>query len=204
MTALQQQSADDIRKLSEAAREAIAKEAFSLDRVMTLVERYAKAGFREVKIKPPKAVCLHATTTAQATKAALTRLGYSVEWQTELYEKTDRFNPAGVPTLFVSMIVIWEWLKPIRWSCISSNDTVESLASQYNHSSYSEGDNLMPFVEGKTVSGWGVVRFSPWHFAGIFAKKEDAEARARDLGEGYEVKWGENREGSDDFVSVTV
>jgi len=56
------------------------------------------------------------------------------------------------------------------------------------------------YVDGTTLSGWGVVRGNPWTFAGIFPSKEAAQAKADELGEGYEVHWGDNREGTDDFV----
>jgi hypothetical protein len=58
----------------------------------------------------------------------------------------------------------------------------------------------MPFVGGNTLTGWGVVRNAPWHFAGMFASKAEADAKAAEMGEGYEVYYGENREGSDDFI----
>lgn len=56
------------------------------------------------------------------------------------------------------------------------------------------------FVSGTTLTGWGIVRGNPWHFVGIFPSEKDATAKAAELGEGYEVHWGDNREGSDDFV----
>ena len=58
----------------------------------------------------------------------------------------------------------------------------------------------MPYLEGNTLTGWGVVRNAPWHFVGIFSDKGEAEAKAHEMGDQYEVHWGENREGSDDFV----
>lgn len=51
------------------------------------------------------------------------------------------------------------------------------------------------------VKGWGVVRSSPWHLAGVYATEEVAEAKAKALGEGYEPRYGSHRLGSDDFVS---
>ena len=61
----------------------------------------------------------------------------------------------------------------------------------------------MPSTEGKTIVGWGVVRkqSEPWHFAGLFPTKEAAEAEAAKLGPTYVVLFGENRKGSDDFIS---
>jgi hypothetical protein len=48
--------------------------------------------------------------------------------------------------------------------------------------------------------GWGVVRLNPWHLAGIFVSSIDAEALARQLGEGYIVKYGDHVAGSLDFT----
>ena len=61
----------------------------------------------------------------------------------------------------------------------------------------------MPFVNGETLIGWGVVRNSPWHFAGLFPTEEQAKAKAREMGSEYIVAYGENRAGSDDFVFST-
>lgn len=58
----------------------------------------------------------------------------------------------------------------------------------------------MPFVDGTTLTGWGVVRNSPWHFEGLHASQEEAEARAAELGSAYEVHYGENQEGTDNFI----
>lgn len=49
--------------------------------------------------------------------------------------------------------------------------------------------------------GWGVVRREPWHLAGLFPDQEQAETFRRELGEGYEVRFGSRRLGSDDFLS---
>jgi hypothetical protein len=40
----------------------------------------------------------------------------------------------------------------------------------------------MPFVEGKTLIGWGVLRKAPWHFAGLFPTKHAAETEAKKRG----------------------
>lgn len=58
----------------------------------------------------------------------------------------------------------------------------------------------MPFTDGKTITGWGVVRSAPWHLAGFYDGKADASAKALEMGPDYIVRWGENREGSDDFI----
>lgn len=49
------------------------------------------------------------------------------------------------------------------------------------------------------ISGWGVVRLTPWHFAGLFQTAEPAESKAVEMGAGYVVKYGEQRVGSDEF-----
>lgn len=58
----------------------------------------------------------------------------------------------------------------------------------------------MPFTEGVTERGWGVVRCKPWHFVGLFATKEAAEASAKGLGSAYEVINGEHQVGTDNFI----
>lgn len=58
----------------------------------------------------------------------------------------------------------------------------------------------MTFVNGTTVTGWGVLREDPWHLAGVYSTEAMAQTKAAELGEGYAVHLGENREGSDDFV----
>ncbi|TAN66933.1 MAG: hypothetical protein EPN17_11915 [Methylobacter sp.] len=51
------------------------------------------------------------------------------------------------------------------------------------------------------VKGWGVIRSAPWHFAGLFLYKEEADALRSKLGAGYRVANGSHRIGSDDFIS---
>lgn len=58
----------------------------------------------------------------------------------------------------------------------------------------------MSFEVGETKKGWGVFRSSPWHFVAIFPTKQEAETKAEGLGAGYEVKFGEHRVGTSDFV----
>jgi hypothetical protein len=41
-------------------------------------------------------------------------------------------------------------------------------------------------------------------FAGLFGTKEEAEARAKQLGPEYELRYGDNREGTDDFISTSI
>lgn len=51
------------------------------------------------------------------------------------------------------------------------------------------------------VKGWGVIRSAPWHFAGLFLSKEEADALRNKLGADYRVANGSHRIGSDDFLS---
>ena len=50
------------------------------------------------------------------------------------------------------------------------------------------------------VRGFAVVRKNPWHFAGIYPVKYEAEVDLKRLGKGYEVAFGSHRTGSDDFM----
>lgn len=47
----------------------------------------------------------------------------------------------------------------------------------------------MPFLNN-TGSGWAVVRSDPRHVAGVYGSEEEARAKAEELGDGYEVKYG--------------
>jgi hypothetical protein len=58
----------------------------------------------------------------------------------------------------------------------------------------------MPFTEGGTEMGWGVVRCKPWHFVGLFPSQHEAEAKALQLGTGYEAIYGEHQTGTDNFI----
>ena len=60
----------------------------------------------------------------------------------------------------------------------------------------------MPIVDGKTLIGWGAVRESPWHFAGLFASQEEAQLKADAMGEGYVALYGERQEEPDTFASA--
>ena len=48
-------------------------------------------------------------------------------------------------------------------------------------------------------AGWGVLRLSPWHLAGVFASSIDAENLAQRLGPGYVIEFGDHVLGSPDF-----
>lgn len=57
-----------------------------------------------------------------------------------------------------------------------------------------DGDNPL------WVKGWGVYRDSPWHFAGIFSTREEAEQKRDTIGTDYKVAFGSRRLASDDFI----
>lgn len=48
-------------------------------------------------------------------------------------------------------------------------------------------------------TGWGVLRISPWHLAGVFASSIDAENLVQRLGPGYVIKFGDHVLGSPNF-----
>ena len=51
------------------------------------------------------------------------------------------------------------------------------------------------------VLGWAVVRCKPWNLVGVYATEDDAKSKCSELSEGYEVRYGSHRLGSDDFIS---
>jgi hypothetical protein len=61
-------------------------------------------------------------------------------------------------------------------------------------------ETQMPFANGVTIAGYGVVRNAPWHVAGIYGTEAEANFKAAELGLDYQVHYGENREGTDDFI----
>jgi hypothetical protein len=50
------------------------------------------------------------------------------------------------------------------------------------------------------LKGFGVFRMEPWHFAGLFHTRQEAEQTRDEFGPGYEVAYGSHRRDSDDFV----
>ena len=54
----------------------------------------------------------------------------------------------------------------------------------------------------KPKSGWGVLRLSPWHLAGVFETSGEAEIKIAELGAGYTIRYGDTVPGSDEFVST--
>lgn len=59
---------------------------------------------------------------------------------------------------------------------------------------------VVPFGGHKSKSGWAALCREPWHVAAIYGTRKQAEAKARELGEGYKVFYGEQRVGSDEFT----
>lgn len=49
--------------------------------------------------------------------------------------------------------------------------------------------------------GWGVLSKAPWHLVGLHPDRAQAEEQRRTLGADYEVQFGSNRVGTDDFIS---
>lgn len=63
---------------------------------------------------------------------------------------------------------------------------------------------LMPFLDVSNPGnyrGFGVIKPDPWHLAGIFPDERQATVRATALGPDYEVRFGSNKYGTDDFIS---
>ncbi|QGZ94243.1 hypothetical protein [Terricaulis silvestris] len=57
----------------------------------------------------------------------------------------------------------------------------------------------MPIPGEMLRRGWGVLRLTPMHLAGIFSSSVEAEALAQNLGPDYVVKYGEHTPGSAEF-----
>lgn len=57
----------------------------------------------------------------------------------------------------------------------------------------------MPIPGEMLRRGWGVVRLTPWHLAGIFVSSAEAEDLAETLGPDYAVKFGDHLPGSGEF-----
>ena len=55
----------------------------------------------------------------------------------------------------------------------------------------------MPFIHGNAGSGWAVIPNDPHHFVGMFGSEEEANAKAAEMGDGYEVRYGRSGDGSD-------
>jgi serine protease Do len=50
--------------------------------------------------------------------------------------------------------------------------------------------------------GWGVIRSEPRHLAGFFKTEEEARQLANSMNNNYQVKYGSNNFGTDDFMEV--
>lgn len=50
------------------------------------------------------------------------------------------------------------------------------------------------------VLGYGVYTSGPWHLAGVYGTRREAEAAVSPLGPQYSVAFGSHRPGSDDFI----
>lgn len=48
--------------------------------------------------------------------------------------------------------------------------------------------------------GWAVFRSEPWHLAGFFKTEEEAQQFANSMNSSYQVKYGSNNFGTDDFI----
>lgn len=65
---------------------------------------------------------------------------------------------------------------------------------------------MMPYLDMSNpgnYTGFGVLRRSPWHLAGMFSDRAQAEACAASLGADYIVRFGSSRYGTDDFIYVS-
>lgn len=51
------------------------------------------------------------------------------------------------------------------------------------------------------VLGWGVVKNAPWSLHGVFSSKDEAQTEAKKAGDGYVVRYGSHKSGTDDFIS---
>lgn len=58
----------------------------------------------------------------------------------------------------------------------------------------------MPFAGHGTRFGWAALCREPWHLAGVYGTRRQADAKARELGEAYKVVYGEQRIGSNEFI----
>jgi serine protease Do len=65
-------------------------------------------------------------------------------------------------------------------------------------------DRLVPTLDPSnpgSCRGWGVLRQGPWHLAGVFPDAEQAGEHRAKLGDGYEVRFGTHKVGTDDFMN---
>lgn len=68
-------------------------------------------------------------------------------------------------------------------------------------------NTLVPTLDGLNPMmrrGWGVLRNDPWHLAGFFKTESEAVQFAKGFDFTYQVKYGGNRFGTDDFISEII
>jgi len=54
---------------------------------------------------------------------------------------------------------------------------------------------------GKALRGWGVIRPAPYHFAGLYRTKSEADAKAVAMGPEYIVSYGAQEAGTENFFA---
>ena len=59
----------------------------------------------------------------------------------------------------------------------------------------------MPLPIGNTRRGWGVSRAEPYHFAGLYRTKPEADAKAAAMGPDYIVSYGAQEAGTENFFA---
>jgi len=62
----------------------------------------------------------------------------------------------------------------------------------------------MPIPGEFLNSGWGVMRLSPWHLAGVFVTSPEAEQYALTLGVPYVVRYGDHEKNTSAFSFVAA
>ncbi|MDX8129247.1 serine protease [Methylomonas sp. OY6] len=68
-------------------------------------------------------------------------------------------------------------------------------------------NTLVPTLDGLNPMmrrGWGVIRNNPWHLAGFFKTKREALKFAEGFDFEYQVKYGGNQFGTDNFISEII
>lgn len=62
----------------------------------------------------------------------------------------------------------------------------------------------LDILNPKWRRGWAVLRSEPWHLAGFFKTEKEAQQLVNSMGSNYQVKYGSNNFGTDDFISTWV
>jgi len=68
-------------------------------------------------------------------------------------------------------------------------------------------DKIFPTLDATNPNwqrGWGVLRDEPWELAGFFKTEKEAQKLSEILSSDYEVKYGSNCIGTDNFISVAI